>query len=97
MAFAGFGIGGDGRAFLGVVGDQIPQRPPLGRNREASLRIRDQRAVVETRVAEFVKIFRAECVVEIEDPSGVRMRIEVKGLAPPDLVALTRSLRVGGV
>ena len=39
---------------------------------------------------------RAECVVEIEEPSGVRMRIEVKGLAPPDLVALTRSLRVGG-
>lgn len=38
----------------------------------------------------------AECVVEIEDPSGVRMRIEVKGLAPLDLVALTRSLRVGG-
>ena len=39
---------------------------------------------------------RAECVVEIEEPSGVRMRIEVKGLAPPDLVVLTRSLRVGG-
>lgn len=39
---------------------------------------------------------RAECVVELEDPSGVRMRIEVKGLAPLDLVALTRSLRAGG-
>jgi hypothetical protein len=38
----------------------------------------------------------AECVLELEDPSGVRMRIELKGIAPPDLVELTRSLRVGG-
>ncbi len=36
-----------------------------------------------------------ECVLELEDPSGTRMRIELKGIAPPDLVALTRSLRVG--
>ena len=40
--------------------------------------------------------YRAECVMEVEDPSGVRIRIEVKGVPPPDLVALTRSLRVGG-
>ena len=39
---------------------------------------------------------RTECVVELEDPSGARMRIELKGIAPPDLVALTRSLRIGG-
>jgi hypothetical protein len=37
-----------------------------------------------------------ECVVEIEDPSGARMRIEIKGVAAPDLVTLTRSLRAGG-
>lgn len=37
-----------------------------------------------------------ECVLELEDPSGVRMRIEFKGVRPADLVALTRSLRVGG-
>ena len=37
-----------------------------------------------------------ECVVEIEDPCGVRMRIELKGVAAPDLVALTRSLRAAG-
>ena len=36
-----------------------------------------------------------ECVLEFEDPSGTRVRIELKGIAPPDLVALTRSLRVG--
>ena len=41
-------------------------------------------------------VSRAECVVELEDPSGARIRIEVKGVEPPDLVALTRSLRVGG-
>lgn len=36
-----------------------------------------------------------ECVVEIEDPSGSRMRIELKGVAAADVVALTRSLRAG--
>lgn len=39
---------------------------------------------------------RADCVVELEDPSGLRMRIELKGFAVPDLVTLTRGLRVGG-
>ena len=37
-----------------------------------------------------------ECVVELEDPSGARMRIELKGVAVPDLVALTRSFRTCG-
>lgn len=37
----------------------------------------------------------AECVVELEEPSGARMRIELKGVAAPDLVTLTRSLRAG--
>ena len=37
-----------------------------------------------------------ECVLELEEPSGVRMRIELKGVVRPDLVALTRSLRAGG-
>lgn len=37
-----------------------------------------------------------ECVLELEDPSGTRIRIELKGIAPPDLVALARSLRGGG-
>jgi hypothetical protein len=38
---------------------------------------------------------RAECVVELEEPSGARLRIELKGVAAPDLVTLTRSLRTG--
>ena len=37
-----------------------------------------------------------ECVVELEDPSGARMRIELKGVSAPDLLALTRSLRTSG-
>lgn len=51
--------------------------------------------------ASFVELVTAgstggtECVLEVEDPSGTRIRIELKGIAPPDLVALTRSLRVG--
>ena len=39
---------------------------------------------------------RPECVVELEDPSGARMRIELNGIAPSDLATLTRSLRTGG-
>ena len=39
---------------------------------------------------------RPECVVELEDPSGARMRIELNGIALSDLAALTRSLRAGG-
>ena len=39
---------------------------------------------------------RPECVVELEDPSGARMRIEFNGIAPSDLAVLTRSLRAGG-
>jgi hypothetical protein len=34
--------------------------------------------------------------MELEDPSGTRMRIEIKGMVPPDLAALARSLRAGG-
>ena len=37
-----------------------------------------------------------ECVVEIAEPSGARMRIELKGVAAPDLATLTRSLRASG-
>jgi hypothetical protein len=32
-----------------------------------------------------------ECVLEMEDPSGAKMRVHFKGAAAPDLVALSRS------
>jgi hypothetical protein len=38
----------------------------------------------------------AECVLELEEPSGTRIRIELKGIASPDVIALTRGLRAGG-
>lgn len=32
-----------------------------------------------------------ECTLELEDAGGARMRIHLKGFAPPDLAALSRS------
>ena len=42
---------------------------------------------------ELVPTAGAICAVEIEDGSGARMRIEVKGAAAPDLAALCRAFR----
>ena len=33
----------------------------------------------------------AECIVELEDPSGAKMRLHLKGGAVPDVTALARS------
>jgi hypothetical protein len=35
----------------------------------------------------------AECVLEVEEAGGARMRIQLKGGAVPDLVALVRAFR----
>lgn len=32
-----------------------------------------------------------ECVLELEDPSGAKMRVHLKGIEAPDLAALSRS------
>jgi len=37
----------------------------------------------------------AECLVEWEDPNGAKMRIQLKGVQVPDLVALSRSFWEG--
>ena len=34
-----------------------------------------------------------ECVLELEDDSGVKMRVHLKGVDAPDLAALSRSFR----
>jgi hypothetical protein len=34
---------------------------------------------------------RPECILELEDPGGAKMRIHVKGVEMPDLVALSRT------
>ena len=34
----------------------------------------------------------SECVIELEDGSGARLRMHLKGIDPPDVLALGRSL-----
>ena len=34
----------------------------------------------------------AECILELEDAAGAKMRIQIKGVEAPDLAALSRSL-----
>lgn len=36
------------------------------------------------------------CTIELEDASGVKMRIHLQGREPPDIVALVRLFREGG-
>ena len=38
-----------------------------------------------------MQIASGECVLEVENDDGVKMRIHLKGVAMPDLVALSRS------
>jgi hypothetical protein len=35
----------------------------------------------------------SECILELEDPGGAKMRVHLKGVEAPDLAALTRSFR----
>ena len=36
---------------------------------------------------------RCECILELEDVGGAKMRVELKNVDAPDLAALTRSFR----
>jgi glycerol-3-phosphate responsive antiterminator len=54
------------------------------------------------RSPEFVEILpggmpagRSECLIEVEDPGGAKMRIRVQGGDLPDVAALTRAFREG--
>ena len=54
------------------------------------------------RVPGFVEILpgglpagRAECLIEVEDPSGAKLRIHLQGGDLPDVAALTRGFREG--
>jgi hypothetical protein len=56
----------------------------------------------DQRVPEFVEILpggmpgpRPECLIEVEDASGGKMRIHLQGGALPDVAALTRVFREG--
>jgi hypothetical protein len=39
---------------------------------------------------------RPECLIEVEDGSGAKLRIHLQGGAFPDVAALTRGFREGG-
>ena len=39
---------------------------------------------------------RPECLIEVEDPDGAKLRIHLQGGAFPDVAALTRGFREGG-
>ena len=54
------------------------------------------------RVPEFVELLpggistpRPECLIEIEDPGGAKLRIHLQGGDFPDVAALTRTVREG--
>ena len=56
-----------------------------------------------TRVPEFVELLpggipapRPECLIEVEDPGGAKLRIHLQGGEFPDIAALTRGFRDGG-
>ena len=43
-------------------------------------------------LAPVVQMASGECVLEVENAVGAKMRMHLKGVAMPDLVALSRSL-----
>ena len=55
------------------------------------------RAVAGETVAEFIELAppvagsSVECILELEDPRGAKMRVQLKGAPVPDLAALSRS------
>ena len=55
------------------------------------------------RTPEFVELLpgglsapRPECLIEVEEPGGAKLRIHLQGGAFPDVAALTRGFREGG-
>ena len=60
-------------------------------------------AVSGTRAPEIVELLpggipapRPECLIEVEEPGGAKLRIHLQGGAFPDVAALTRGFREGG-
>jgi hypothetical protein len=64
------------------------------------------RARSRTHAPEFVELLpgglpasslsRPECLIEVEDPGGAKLRIHLQGGEFPDVAALTRGFREGG-
>ena len=72
----------------------------------ARLGVRPSAAQSGTRAPEFVELLpgglpasplsRPECLIEVEEPGGAKLRIHLQGGAFPDVAALTRGFREGG-
>ena len=72
----------------------------------ARLGVRPSVAGAGTRTPQFVELLpgglpasplsRPECLIEVEDPGGAKLRIHLQGGAFPDVAALTRGFREGG-
>ena len=72
----------------------------------ARLGVRPSTAGAGTRVPEFVELLpggmptsplsRPECLIEVEEPGGAKLRIHLAGGEFPDITALTRMFREGG-
>jgi hypothetical protein len=72
----------------------------------ARLGVRPSAARSGTRAPEFVELLpggipaspfsRPECLIEVEDPGGAKLRIHLQGGEFPDVAALTRGFREGG-
>ena len=69
----------------------------------ARLGVRPSVAGAGTRAPEFVELLpgglpasRPECLIEVEEPGGAKLRIHLQGGALPDVAALTRGFREGG-
>jgi hypothetical protein len=62
-----------------------------------SLKKRLEKVSVATKSPAFVELppaalsITSECVIELEDAAGSRMRVQLKGQTLPDLLALSRS------
>ena len=72
----------------------------------ARLGVRPSAARSDTRAPEFVELLpggmptspasRPECLIEVEEPDGAKLRIHLQGGEFPDVAALTRGFRQGG-
>lgn len=77
---------------LSIDYNQLKRR--LDKGKFAS-RLQRSAAANNTRFVELPAIGRSgtpECLIELEDVSGAKMRIELKGVAAADLVSLSRGL-----
>lgn len=83
-ASAGKAMSVDGPA-VALDSTRTLSRPRAAKPRDTS------RVATFVELAPSVSVCSRECILELEDPSGAKMRVHVKGVEAPDLTALCRS------